>query len=157
MTGDPRTAAASDPGRSDRDGHGPDLPAAAADGAPAAATTRSGRPPPGPGHRLGDFELLGVLGTGSFATVFLARQLLGRQVALKVSANRSQEARTTLASLEQDHIVRVFAEAVDAEHDLRLLCMQYIPGTALGALIRALAKRDHRAWGGRPSRRSSMN
>src|SRR5690242_20011362 len=79
---------------------------------------------PGPGHRLGDFELLSVLGTGSFAKVFLARQLsLGRQVALKVSANRGQEART-LAGLEHDHIVRVFAEAVDAEHDLRLLCMQ---------------------------------
>jgi serine/threonine protein kinase len=104
---------------------------------------------PGPGHRLGDFELLAVLGTGSFATVFLARQLsLGRQVALKVSANRGQEART-LASLEHDHIVRVFAEAVDAEHDLRLLCMQYIPGTTLERVIRALAKRDRREWGGR--------
>jgi serine/threonine protein kinase len=62
-----------------------------------------------------------VLGTGSFAKVFLARQLsLGREVALKVSANRGQEART-LASLEHDHIARVFAKAVDPEHDLRLL------------------------------------
>src|SRR5437588_3878705 len=79
-----------------------------------------GRPPnpahrhllglPSAGQRLDDFDLIKVLGAGSFACVFLARQVsLGRLVALKVSHNRGQEART-LASLEHDHIVRVFSE-----------------------------------------------
>src|SRR5262245_25385920 len=72
----------------------------------------SGRPAclPESGEHLGDFELLRVLGAGSFARVFLARQVsLGRRVALKVSACRGSEART-LAGLEHDHIVRVFSE-----------------------------------------------
>src|SRR5204863_189947 len=69
---------------------------------------------PGAGQRLDDFELLRVLGSGSFARVYLARQVsLGRLVALKVSRNKSQEART-LASLEHDHVVRVFSESVQA-------------------------------------------
>jgi hypothetical protein len=93
---------------------------------------------PGPGARLGDFDLLRVLGSGSFARVYLARQLsLGRMVALKVSRNKSQEART-LASLEHDHIVRVFSEAIDPDHDFRLLCMQYVAGTTLERVIAGL-------------------
>src|SRR5262249_42994402 len=52
-------------------------------------------PLPAPGQRLDDFELLGVLGTGAFARVYLARQSsLGRLVALKVSAHCGDEART---------------------------------------------------------------
>src|SRR5262249_5506627 len=119
---------------------------------PAAAAPGRGPAPllglPTPGQRLDDFELLAVLGSGSFATVYLARQMtLDRLVALKVSANRGQEART-LASLEHDHIVRVFAEVVDQERDLRLLCMQYVPGTTLEQVIRVLARRDRRQWNG---------
>src|SRR5262245_29000259 len=58
---------------------------------------------PVPGQRLGDFQLLEVLGSGSFATVYLAQQIsLGRQVALKVATNQDSEART-LASLEHEH------------------------------------------------------
>ncbi len=102
---------------------------------------------PAPGQRLDDFELLSVLGTGAFAKVYLARQVsLGRHVALKVSRNRGQEART-LASLEHDHIVHVFSEVVDGEHDLRLMCMQYVPGTTLEKAIEVLAGRPD--WSGR--------
>ncbi len=106
--------------------------------------------PPGcvpiPGQRLGDFQVLEVLGAGSFATVYLARQLsLGRQVALKVATNQDDEART-LASLEHQHIVHVFSETVDAERGLRLLCMQFVPGTDLDRVMRALAARDPSAW-----------
>src|SRR5215469_3519628 len=118
VTGDPRTTAAPPlQGNPTATGTAPAFPPPL----PTGPMQASSPPPagfPGPGHRLGDFERLAVLGTGSFARVFLARQLsLGRQVALKVSANRGQEART-LAGLEHDHIVRVFSEAVDGEHGL---------------------------------------
>jgi serine/threonine protein kinase len=103
---------------------------------------------PDPGQRLDDFELLQILGEGAFGRVYLAKQIsLGRQVALKVVANSGNEART-LASLEHDHIIRVFAETV--RDDLRLLCMQYVPGTNLDAILRLLAQ--SLPAGGRPTR-----
>jgi serine/threonine protein kinase len=106
---------------------------------PAAAVPEATRGLPVVGQIVDDFELLQLLGSGSFARVFLARQVsLDRQVALKVSVNRGQEART-LASLEHDHIVRVFSEVVDPQHDLRLLCMQYVAGTTLEQVIAALS------------------
>jgi eukaryotic-like serine/threonine-protein kinase len=96
---------------------------------------------PAPGERIDDFELLQVLGEGSFGRVFLARQLsLERQVALKVTSNYGSEART-LASLEHDHIVQVFSETVDRARDVRLLCMQYVPGTTLQRIIEELGSR----------------
>jgi serine/threonine protein kinase len=107
---------------------------------------------PAVGQTLDDFILLRLLGSGSFARVFLARQVsLDRLVALKVSVNRGQEART-LASLEHDHIVRVFSEVVDPGRDLRMLCMQYVPGTTLERIIEALASRHEggRAGGASP-------
>ena len=95
------------------------------------AATCAPRGFPASGQRIDDFELLQLLGEGSFGKVFLARQLsLERQVALKVTSNHGCEART-LASLEHDHIVHVFSETVDPTRDLRLLCMQYVPGTTL--------------------------
>jgi serine/threonine protein kinase len=96
-----------------------------------------------------DFEILARLGEGAFATVYLARQVsLGRQVALKVSANSGCEART-LAILEHDHIVRVFSESIDQKQNLRLLCMQYVPGTTLSKVIQQLASMDPAARNGR--------
>src|SRR5581483_2994627 len=85
---------------------------------PAKAPPNAGKSP-NVGAIRGDFELLRLLGTGGFGQVYLARQRsLDREVALKVTANRGEEART-LARLEHDHIVQVFAEVVDAERDLR--------------------------------------
>jgi serine/threonine protein kinase len=102
---------------------------------------------PRAGQQLGDFELLHVLGQGSFATVYLARQVsLDRQVALKVTADWGSEART-LARLEHDHIVQVFSEGVAS--GLRLLCMQYVAGTTLERVLDALKGRPRQEWGGR--------
>ncbi len=90
---------------------------------------------PSVGESLHGFELIRELGRGSFARVFLARQTtLDRLVALKVSPNMGQEART-LAGLEHDHIVRVFSEETDLNRDLCLICMQYVPGTTLSKVI----------------------
>src|SRR5205085_166227 len=104
--------------------------------------------PPAPGQVLGDFELLEVLGSGSFATVYLARQIsLGRQVALKVATNQDSEART-LASLEHEHIVHVYSETIDEQRGVRLLCMKFVPGTDLERIMRALARRGPGEWNG---------
>jgi serine/threonine protein kinase len=112
-------------------------------------TGRTSARPVQVGERLGDFEILQLLGAGSFAQVFLARQIsLGRLVALKVTAHHGSEART-LANLEHDHIVRIFAESVDPERGLRLLCMQYVPGPTLEQVIRRLQQRPAGSWDGR--------
>jgi serine/threonine protein kinase len=108
--------------------------------------------PPGrvllPGEVLGDFHIREALGSGSFATVYLAEQLsLGRQVALKVAASRDSEART-LATLEHEHIVPVYAEQVDAARGLWLLCMKFVPGTDLEHVMRVLSQRDPAEWSG---------
>jgi eukaryotic-like serine/threonine-protein kinase len=113
----------------------------AAEAAPQAAQLRLG-------ERIADFELLRLLGEGSFGQVFLARQLsLGRDVALKITRNRGNEAQT-LASLEHDHIVQVFTEVIDAGRGLRLLCMQYVPGTTLAQVMHRLRQRQRREWSG---------
>ena len=103
------------------------------------------------GQIIDDYELLRLLGAGGFARVYLARQIsLNRFVALKVSANHGSEART-LARLEHQHIVQVFAEIILVERNLRLLSIQYIPGITLARIINALAvyplnTRDGRAF-----------
>jgi serine/threonine protein kinase len=101
-----------------------------------------------PGQRLGDFFLMETLGTGSFATVFLAMQIsLGRQVALKVARSLDNEA-LTLASLEHDHIVPVYSETIDQDRHLHLLCMKFVPGTTLDRVMGELAKRPTERWSG---------
>jgi eukaryotic-like serine/threonine-protein kinase len=91
-----------------------------------------------PGAKVDDFEIVRLLGRGAFGHVYLARQMsLDRHVALKISANRGSEGRT-MARLEHQHIVQVFAEKVDTDFDQRLLCMQLVPGIGLDKLINSL-------------------
>lgn len=104
---------------------------------------------PNAGEKIGDFELLKILGTGSFGRVYLARQItLNREVALKVTANRGCEART-LARLEHDHIVQVFSETLETPRNLRLLCMQLVPGTTLARIIADVQARPRPEWSGK--------
>ena len=96
------------------------------------------------GERVDDFELVRLLGAGSFGRVFLARQIsLNRLVALKITAGQGDEART-LARLEHEHIVGVYSEIVKPQSGLRLLCMQYVPGTTLAHMIEVLQQQERR-------------
>jgi serine/threonine protein kinase len=90
--------------------------------------------------RLGDYRILGVLGSGSMGIVFEAEDLrLHRRVALKVmkkaqakqSAHRSrflQEARST-AAIEHDHIVTIYQ--VGEDNGVPFLAMRLLVGESL--------------------------
>lgn len=89
------------------------------------------------GDKLDDFDLVAQLGKGSFAVVFLARQVsMQRMVALKVSEDHGMEAQT-LAQLDHPNIVRVFDQRKAKDHELQLLYMQYLEG---GTLLDVLKK-----------------
>ena len=103
----------------------------------------SARPEPlAVGQVQDGFEILALLGEGSFANVYLAREIaLNRMIALKVSQLRGFEART-MASLEHDHIVTVFSERIYHEKSVRFICMQYIAGVTLRKALEALSPQD---------------
>lgn len=92
-----------------------------------------------PGDTVDDFQVLAAAGKGAFATVYLARQIsIGRVVALKVSGDRGDEART-LAQLDHPHIVRVYDQKrLDASGErarLRLVYEQFLPGGTLAEVV----------------------
>src|SRR5882757_7906850 len=87
------------------------------------------------GQIIGDFEIVDLLGRGAAGAVYLARQQsLGRRVALKITQNIGNEART-MATLEHPYIVQVFSETLDEVGGMRMLCMQYVPGATLAAVL----------------------
>ncbi len=93
------------------------------------------------GDKIGEFRIIRELGAGGLASVYLARQLgLDREVALKVSHADTEEART-LAHLDHDHIVKIYAEGMDKERELRYIAMQYVRGMDLASVIEKLRKR----------------
>jgi eukaryotic-like serine/threonine-protein kinase len=89
-----------------------------------------------PGDLLGGFRLVGELGRGAFARVFLAEQidLAGRRVALKVSKAEGNEP-LLLARLQHTHIVPIHSVHDDAATGLRLLCMPYLGGANLAQVL----------------------
>lgn len=92
-----------------------------------------------PGQRLQDFEIVRLVGRGSFADVYLAYQPgMERVVALKISSDRGDEART-LARLDHPNIIRVYDLRVLDELHIRLLSMQFAPGGTLHSVIKELA------------------
>ena len=89
---------------------------------------------------IDDFDLLLLLGSGSFARVFLARQIsLDRLVALKVSKSVGTEPRT-LAQLDHPNIVRVFDQRTCSTTGLRLLYMELVPGGTFQDLVQEVAR-----------------
>lgn len=101
-----------------------------------------------PGMTIDDFDLLAKLGSGSFATVFLARQnSMQRLVALKISADQGVEGQT-LAQLDHPHIVRVYDQRVVGEPPVRLMYMQYIAGSSLKDVFKKMKAGGQARTGG---------
>ena len=92
------------------------------------------------GARLGDYEILSLLGEGGMGEVYLAEDLaLGRKVAIKVikrsfgSANTVRHFRQEeriLAGLNDPHIARLYGAAVTPE-GLPYFVMEYVSGPRL--------------------------
>jgi len=89
------------------------------------------------------FRLLGELGRGTFARVFLAKQgNLPRQVVLKISLIEGSEPQT-LAQLQHTHIVPIYSVHEELRTGLRAVCMPYFGGATLSKILDAI-------WKGKP-------
>ena len=91
------------------------------------------------GDDLFGFQLLEVLGEGSFATVFLASQpqLADRLVALKVSRVFEAEPRN-LARLQHSNIVPI--HSVHRAGVLQAVCMPYLGSVTLSVVLRDIVR-----------------
>lgn len=100
-----------------------------------------------PGSVLDDFEIECLLGVGSYARVYLAKQIsLERRVVLKVSRVLGAEGRT-LAQLEHPHIASVFSEQTVSGRTL--LAMRYVPGKTLADWMSHRNEIDTATWRGK--------
>lgn len=90
---------------------------------------------PGEGDELFGFRLRQPLGTGAFASVFVAEQadLAGRPVVLKISAIEGVEPQT-LARLQHTNIVPIYSVHEDPAAGLRAVCMPYFGGANLATV-----------------------
>lgn len=105
-----------------------------------------GRPPqrlPRPGEVMAGFLIVGELGRGAFARVYLARQenLGHRLVALKVSPAEGDEPEI-LARLQHSHIVPIHSVHDDPVSGLRMICMPYLGGANLAQVLEAVSARE---------------
>jgi serine/threonine protein kinase/tetratricopeptide (TPR) repeat protein len=91
---------------------------------------------PEPGRVVAGFRIVGELGRGAFARVYLAEQLglADRPVVLKIARALGAEPRT-LARLQHTHIVPIHSVHDDSATGLRLLCMPYFGGANLSQLL----------------------
>lgn len=101
-----------------------------------------------------DFLILRELGRGAFGVVYFAEQVsLRRSVALKITdlAQGSDGVfeGQTLAQLEHPSIVRVYSQSTDEANGRRLLCMQYVSGMNLRALMHGVKKVAGEQWQGK--------
>ncbi len=94
---------------------------------------------PNVGEMWGDFELLGILGVGAFAKVYLARQhgLAGRLVALKLTFRQTHESHW-LATLQHSAIVPIYStHCIDPIYGI---CMPFLGNTTLADLLHETPK-----------------
>ncbi|MGE3820297.1 MAG: protein kinase [Isosphaeraceae bacterium] len=98
--------------------------------------TQGCEPLPVPGAQIGPYHLLRVLGEGGFARVFLAEQadLDDRLVVVKVSSRVTPEARL-LARVEHPNIVNVLWHSLVEDGALQILCMPFLGGATLAAIL----------------------
>jgi eukaryotic-like serine/threonine-protein kinase len=91
---------------------------------------------PSIGDEIGPYRLLRELGRGSFARVFLAEQadLDHRLVVLKVSTRSTAEPQL-LARVRHPHIVEVLRHAVTDDGAFHLVCMPFLGGATLAAVL----------------------
>lgn len=102
------------------------------------------------GQQLGKYEIIDTLGTGGFASVYLARdQWINKMVALKVPHYQNFEMDTLLkeprmlARLNHPNIVGVFH--AEKESDLFFIVMEYVEGESLEGLLEREKIVPHRA------------
>lgn len=94
---------------------------------------------PDVGDEVFGFRLCRPLGEGAFARVFLAEQvnLAGQPVVLKVSDIEGTEPQT-LAQLLHTNIVPIYSLHEDGRAGLRAVCMPYLGGASLSAVLARL-------------------
>ena len=104
------------------------------------------------GDEIGPFVLLRALGEGGFARVFLAEQadLDHRLVVVKVSTRITPEPRL-LARARHSHIVEVLCHNLIEDGSLQLVCMPFLGGATLAAMLA-----DRKRRGGRPRAGSDL-
>lgn len=111
-------------------------------------------PPPLPevGDEIGPYRLVGELGRGAFARVFLAEQadLDDRLVVVKVSDRVTPEPKL-LARSSHPHIVEVLSHGEADGGALQVVCMPFLGGATLAAVVQ-----ERRARGGRPAAGSGL-
>lgn len=98
---------------------------------------------PEPDQTLLNFDLVGELGRGSFARVYLALEAaLGhRPVVLKVSPDGAAEA-NTLGRLDHPNIVPVYSVHHEPTRQLTVVCMPYMGSATLDDVRKALLIRQ---------------
>jgi serine/threonine protein kinase/tetratricopeptide (TPR) repeat protein len=94
------------------------------------------------GEQLGEFSLLAELGRGACGRVFLATQpaLADRPIVLKLTSAEGEE-HLSLARLRHPHIVPLYLAVEFRERGLFGLCMPYLGGLTLGAMLHQLSDR----------------
>ena len=99
------------------------------------------------GEKLGDFEILNLIGTGGMGAVFLAKQIsLDREVALKVisdisgarakSLERFKREAKVLAKISHPHIVSIYE--VGEEGPYAYFAMEFVKGVSLDKILASI-------------------
>src|SRR5437660_87746 len=89
------------------------------------------------GQQLGNYQLVRLLGSGGFASVYLGQhiRITTQQAAIKVlhltevNTQKFQQEAETIASLKHPHIVRLFDFVI--EQGIPFLVMDYAPNGSL--------------------------